>query len=178
MALLIHPLFFALLVSLVVMLSSFFLISAARAFRRLRLLPGAPHREPPLLPVHRGRHLFGTHQSRECQVPLGCGEAFDVCVDALSLLRDARVERSSREEGVIEAVTRMSMRSWGIRVVVDVIPIDHRMSYVRFRLRPVMPTQIFDMGQTEEYIERMMTFLTMRSARHLPTRSPATPLLG
>ena len=128
--------------------------------------------------VHAQASMVGGHQVRELRVPMGYHETFDACLDALGLLRRARIVRMSRDEGVLTGRVGITARSWGTRVEIHIIPFDERATYVRLVCRDVFGALSYDSGQCFEMIETIVAALARRAPKHIPDLDQIAPAWG
>lgn len=127
------------------------------------------------LPVHHSSSRLGTVQIRELRVPLEYHEAFEVCRDVLRFIPGATLDRSSRDEGQIEASVGMTWRAWGARVRYELIPLEEEGTYVRLTIKPRFGATAFDFGQSLDFIETLVAAIERRCARFLDTDLKPSP---
>ena len=127
------------------------------------------------LPVHHSSSRLGTVQIRELRVPLEYHEAFEVCRDVLRFIPGATLDRSSRDEGQIEASVGMTWRAWGARVRYELIPLEEEGTYVRLTIKPKLGTTAFDFGQSLDFIETLVAAIERRCARFIDTELKPSP---
>jgi hypothetical protein len=91
--------------------------------------------------------------SVEADFDADAGTVFDAFAAAVAALR-ARVERQDRDAGLLEARTRMGMRSWGERLTVEVTRGSGGRTHVAVSSK--LRAQLVDWGKNRENVDRIM----------------------
>ncbi|HEV2068180.1 MAG TPA: hypothetical protein VGR26_00130 [Acidimicrobiales bacterium] len=85
--------------------------------------------------------------------------AFDCVLAAVSMIPRSRITRADREMGVVEARVRMTWRSWGERILIELQPTGSSGTSVVVRSVPVLGLTIADYGKNRENVDAVVARL-------------------
>ena len=101
----------------------------------------------------------GPNQSIELEMDPPIALVFDRCVRALEQF-GAEIGTQQRNDGVIEATTGLTWKSWGEVLCVHVKDHEHEKVKVQISSSPRVETTLLDYGKGRENVEKIAGFLT------------------
>jgi len=114
--------------------------------------------------AERSEEAIGVHQVDNAQLPLSYDRAFDLSMEAVSLM-DCTVQKEDRFRGTIIAKTGMSSKSFGEIVSIEITQAATNSVQIQISSRPKQRTALFDFGKNLDNVDKIIRFLNVHSAR-------------
>ncbi|MBU9724220.1 MULTISPECIES: hypothetical protein [Bacillaceae] len=98
-------------------------------------------------------------QEREIHLTKTYEDAFDLCVKSTALIEGTRITHKDLEKGIIQAKTKMGMRSWGDKITFHLRKISDKEVTVFVQSKPIVPTTLIDYGKNLSNIKTIAAYL-------------------
>lgn len=102
-------------------------------------------------------------QFREVKINLPFQEAINLCLEAIEQNEKYELVKENKEEGIVEAKTGFSLRSWGAKITLNVKELDEKHSRVTINSRPKISTQIMDNHANLKNVNYLQDYLAEHS---------------
>jgi len=102
---------------------------------------------------------IGVKHTRSITLPLRYDEAFDLCIKSLSTIKKCSIKKEDRAQGLIEAGTGITWKTWGDIISFRLRRKDKTVTQVEVSNRPAMCTTVVDYGRNLENVENIISFL-------------------
>jgi hypothetical protein len=118
---------------------------------------------------------FAVRHETDLVLPVARDEAFTRCRQSLEAFPRCSIEAEDKARGVLEAATRMTMKSWGERIRFSLTPVDDTTTRVHVSSRPSMSLTSVDYGRNHDNVATIQRALTGGAERARPAGGMLLP---
>jgi hypothetical protein len=106
---------------------------------------------------------MGVRHVRNVELRLPYDEAFDLCIESLSLIKKCKIHNEDRVQGKIVAKAGMTWKTWRDVISFEVRKIGNDGIQIEVSSRPALRTTVVDYGKNLENVEKIVGFLNAHS---------------
>jgi hypothetical protein len=92
-------------------------------------------------------------------IPLPVAEAFQRCQQVADAIPKSKLKRTDDSANTIELRTKVSIKSFGEKVELDLVPEGERATLVRVSSQAVVPTTLVDYGKNQANVNSVVSWL-------------------
>jgi len=110
------------------------------------------------MPYGKSEEAMGVYHIRNVELMLPYDKAFDLCVEALSMIKNCKVQDEDRSQGKILGKAGKTWKTFGDTISFELTKIGNEIQ-IEVSSRPTVPTTLVDYGKNLENVNKIEGFL-------------------
>jgi len=106
---------------------------------------------------------YDVKQTKEIELPVSYPQAFQLCIDSLSQLKNPKIKENDDSRGVIVAKTGMTWDTFGDTISFKLRKMGENQTRIVISSKPLF-IQVVDYGKNLENINKILSFMEEKSA--------------
>lgn len=106
---------------------------------------------------------YNVQQKRNIILFTGYERAFDLCLDSIDALKNAKSAHTDKARGVIGAKTGINWNSFGTAVNIKVLKLTEFSTEIEVICQPIMRTALVDYGESFKTAEKLQSFFNAKN---------------
>ena len=106
---------------------------------------------------------FSTHQTQLSFLLCDYQKAFDLCLESIEFLKNGNVKTTNFENGLIEAQTGMTWKSFGTVIQLKLKQLTETSTEIEITAKPLVKTTLIDYGETLETVNTLIEFFKSKN---------------
>ena len=111
------------------------------------------------------KEAFEVRQKRNIILFANYAEAFDLCLESVSILEGAKIKHTNELQGVIKVRTKMNWRTFGNRITYKLNKLTENTTEIEISTEPIPKTALVDYGEGFGLVEQINNFLDVENKR-------------
>lgn len=113
---------------------------------------------------------YNSVQARQIDLNVPYNKAYDFCLKFIHLLKKGRIKNEDRKKGIINVRIGIKLQRNPCVIIFKLEKIDNNKTHIEIISKPFIPTWIFDVGDSLEYVTLILNFLNRQENRFLATK--------
>jgi hypothetical protein len=97
--------------------------------------------------------------TRELYMRLSYENSYDLLLDSIKSLKNWKIKKEDRSEGIICIKTAINWKTFGEYVTIKIIKLDSVQTKVEISSKPIVPTTLIDLGRNLENVDTICNIL-------------------